>query len=386
MSALVLLLTTTAASAALLHASDSLCARALSATPELSCAVAGRGVALAETQEEAERLAGYARAGEVRFAARFGHVIAPYAVLSTPPAPDRAALRAAGFVHALPWPAPRAFDEAARHSIEQGTRRFAASQNMDPARTEEVVARALSQIPDARAQAALDAGMVPHELGHLWFTAVFWPEHAEAEPDAPRHYGGPGPDWLDEAAAVVLEDDPTAAQRRDQFRALMKGETVPSVGPIDGRALLLDLPGLLSREHPGLARAVAVAPEVAASGGVGVSFTPAGAGPRPAALDRVFYIQTRVFADYLIQTSGRPTILADIALALAAGRTFEAWLAAEGAALGLPPSTTELQKSWSDYAMSVQADQADGLPTSSTAMAVTPGGGAIATVGAGPAS
>ena len=379
MLALALLLTATTA--------DPLCARALSAMPELSCAVAGRGVALAETQEEAERLAGYARAGEVRFAARFGHVIAPYAVLSTSPAPDRAALRAAGFVHALPWPAPRAFDEAARHSIEQGTRRFAASQNMDPARTEEVVARALSQIPDARAQAALDAGMVPHELGHLWFTAVFWPEHAEAEPDAPRHYGGPGPDWLDEAAAVVLEDDPTAAQRRDQFRALMKGETVPSVGPIDGRALLLDLPGLLSREHPGLARAIAAAPELLASGvGVGVSFTPAGAGPRPAALDRVFYIQTRVFADYLIQTSGRPTILADIALALAAGRTFEAWLAAEGAALGLPPSTMELQKSWSDYAMSVQADQADGLPTSSTAMAVTPGGGAIATVGAGPAS
>ena len=379
MLALALLLTATTA--------DPLCARALSAMPELSCAVAGRGVALAETQEEAERLAGYARAGEVRFAARFGHVIAPYAVLSTSPAPDRAALRAAGFVHALPWPAPRAFDEAARRSVEQGTRRFAASQNMDPARTEEVVARALSQIPDARAQAALDAGMVPHELGHLWFTAAFWPEHAEADPDAPRHYGGPGPDWLDEAAAVVLEDDPTAAQRRDQFRALMKGETVPSVGPIDGRALLLDLPGLLSREHPGLARAIAAAPELLASGvGVGVSFTPAGAGPRPAALDRVFYIQTRVFADYLIQTSGRPTILADIALALAAGRTFEAWLAAEGAALGLPPSTTELQKSWSDYAMSVQADQADGLPTSSTAMAVTPGGGAIATVGAGPAS
>ncbi|MFK0298250.1 hypothetical protein ACIQTU_03430 [Brevundimonas sp. NPDC090276] len=345
MLALALLLTSTAL--------DPLCARALQAAPELSCAVAGRGVALAGTPEEAERLAGYAKAGEARFTARFGRDIAPYAVLSTPPAPDRAALRAAGFAHVLPWPAPRAFDEAARRSVEQGTRRFAASQNMSPAQTEEVVARALSQIPDAKAQAALDAGMVPHELGHLWFTAAFWPKRLETDANAAPHYGGPGPDWLDEAAAVVLEDDPTAAQRRDQFRALMKGEVVPAVGPVEGRALLLDLPGLLSREHPGLARAVAAAPEVVSSSGgvgVGVSFTPAGAGARPAALERVFYIQSRVFADYLIQTSGRPTILADIAAALADGRSFEAWLANEGAARGLPPSLADLQRGWIDYA------------------------------------
>lgn len=350
MSALVLLLTTTAASAALLHASDSLCTRALAAAPDLTCADAGRGAALAATPEEAQRLAGYARAAEARFAARFGRDIAPYVVISTPPVPQRAALTAAGFTHVLPWPAPRAFDEAARRGVEQGTRRFAASQNMTPSQTEDVVARALSQIPDAAAQAALDAGMVPHELGHLWFTQAFWPQRASTDADAPRHYGGPGPDWLDEAAAVVLEDETTAAQRRDQFRALMKGETVPAVGPVDGRAMLLDLPGLLAREHPGLARAVAAAPDVAASGGIGVSFTPAGAGPRPAALERVFYIQTRVFADYLIQTSGRPTILAQIAEALASGRSFEAWLTSQGAAHGLPPSIPDLQKDWRAYA------------------------------------
>ena len=66
-------------------------------------------------------------------------------------------MAAAGFTHVLPWPAPRAFDEAARRGVEQGTRRFAASQNMTPTQTDEVVARALSQIPDAKAQAALDA-------------------------------------------------------------------------------------------------------------------------------------------------------------------------------------------------------------------------------------
>ncbi|SPU44488.1 Uncharacterised protein [Brevundimonas diminuta] len=348
MLALVLLLTSTTPS----PVPDSMCARALRAAPDLSCAAADHGVALAASPAEAERLASYARAGEARFSTRFDRDIAPYVVVSTPPLPDRAALNAAGFSHILPWPAPRAFDEAARRSIEQGARRFAASQNMSPAQTEEVVARALSQIPDAKAQAALDAGMVPHELGHLWFTAAFWPERAAADA-APRHYGGPGPDWLDEAAAVILENEPTAAQRRDHFRALMKGEAVPAVGPINGRAILLDLPGLLAREHPGLARAVAVAPELAVKGGVGVSFTPAGAGPRPAALERVFYIQTRVFADYLIQTSGRPTILAEIAQAMADGRSFEDWLASDGAAHGLPSTLSALSDGWRDYALGV---------------------------------
>jgi hypothetical protein len=348
MLALVLLLTSTTPS----PVPDSMCARALRAAPDLSCAAADHGVALAASPAEAERLASYARAGEARFSTRFDRDIAPYVVVSTPPLPERTALNAAGFSHILPWPAPRAFDEAARRSIEQGARRFAASQNMSPAQTEEVVARALSQIPDAKAQAALDAGMVPHELGHLWFTAAFWPERAAADA-APRHYGGPGPDWLDEAAAVILENEPTAAQRRDHFRALMKGEAVPAVGPINGRAILLDLPGLLAREHPGLARAVAVAPELAVKGGVGVSFTPAGAGPRPAALERVFYIQTRVFADYLIQTSGRPTILAEIAQAMADGRSFEDWLASDGAAHGLPSTLSALSDGWRDYALGV---------------------------------
>lgn len=345
MSALALLFVSAISS----PASEPLCARALVAAPGLSCAEAGRGVALAATHAEAQRLAGYARAGEARFTAQFDRDIAPYVVVSTPPVPQRTTLTSVGFTY-LPWPAPRAFDEAARRAVEMGARRFAASQAMSSAQTEEVVARALSQIPDAKAQAALDAGMVPHELGHLWFTQAFWPQSASADADAPRHYGGPGPDWLDEAAALALEDEATAVQRRDQFRALMKGEMVPALGPVEGRALLLDLPGLLAREHPGLARAVAVAPDVVASGGVGVSFTPAGDGPRPAALERVFYIQTRVFTDYLMQKSGRSAILADIAQAVADGDSFETWLSEKGADYSLPSSIADMQPEWEQFA------------------------------------
>ena len=326
------------------------CESALRVAPGLACAAAGRGVALATAPEEAERLAAYARAGEARFDVQFGQPIAPYAVVLTPPAPDNAALRSAGFTHILPWPAPRAFDEAARRGLELGARRFAASQNMSAAQTEEVVARALSQIPDATSQAALDAGMVPHELGHLWFTAAFWPDRSPPVGEAPRHYGGPGPDWLDEAAAIVMEDEPTAAMRRDQCRTLMRGETVPAIGPVEARGTLLDLPGLLAREHPGLTRALTTAPEVIPpGGGVGVTFTPAGAGVRPAAQERLFYIQTRVFADYLMQRSGNPAILADIAQALAGDGDFGGWLSSEGARHNLPSSISALQADWESF-------------------------------------
>ncbi|MFC5372713.1 hypothetical protein ACFPIF_09130 [Brevundimonas faecalis] len=326
------------------------CVRALAAAPGMACVEAGRGVVLAEDESEARRLAAHAVGAEARFAQGFSGSSAPYAVIMAPSTSARNGLKAAGFQHVLSWPAPRSFNEAARSSLETGARRFAASQGMTEAQTRQVVERALSQLPTPEAQAALDAGMVPHELGHLWFTAAFWPDAAASETEAPRHYGGPGPDWLDEAAAVFMEDEATADQRRDQFRALMRGETLPALGPTDGRSVLLDLAGFLGRDHPGLARAVSVAPDLARSGGVGVSFTPAGAGPAPATLERLFYVQARVFSDYLIRTSGRPAVLAEIAQATAGGQDFETWLARRGPDLGLPSSLAALQTDWDRFA------------------------------------
>lgn len=98
MLALVLLLTSTAPSAV----PDPMCARALRVAPALSCAAADHGVVLASAQPEADRLATYARAGEIRFSTRFERDIAPYVVVSTPPLPDRAALNKARAVSPPP--------------------------------------------------------------------------------------------------------------------------------------------------------------------------------------------------------------------------------------------------------------------------------------------
>lgn len=333
-----------------------LCQRALAVAPQRHCAAARHGVVLAETDAEAARLAGYLVAGETRFTRHFDRPIGPYVVAAAPPVLDAAPLTAAGFDHVLTWPTGAAFRQATRRGIEQAARSFAASQNMDPDQTRQVVENALSRAPDDTALAAIDSGMMPHELGHLLFTATFWPDARPEAGERPKHYGGPGPDWLDEAAAIVMEDQATADQRRAQFAELMRGETVASIGPLDARPILTDLPGLLERPHPGMARLndpTAPRPPMTGIPGsgaqVGVTYTPAGPtgrGPRPGALDTVFYVQIRRFVDYLIERSGQPTILAEIAGAIASGETMETWLQKAGSAHGLPPSVAALDDDW----------------------------------------
>lgn len=327
-------------------ATSGLCLRALEAAPAYAvCAETPHGVALAMNQANADAMASHASAGETRFQAFFSRAIVPYAVTSSPPAPAHAALEAAGFEHVLAWPDPEAFDQARRQGIEVAARQFAATQGLGAVQADQMVARALANAGAEGGKAALDAGMLPHELGHLWFTNAFWPAAGQGE-DGVSHYGGPGPDWLDELAAVLLEDAPTTNRRRDQMNALLKGEVVPAIGPVAARETLLDLKGFLSRAHPALARVQMNPPNLPAGAGITLVYTPAGSGPSAVVQERLFYIQARGFADFLIEKTGRATVFADIAQALADGRTFEGWLSTDGAALGLPGTVDGLDRLW----------------------------------------
>jgi hypothetical protein len=322
------------------------CRRALAAAPAYAaCTQTRYGVTLAMDQSNADALASHASAGEARFQTYFARDIAPYAVASSSTASDRGALEAAGFADVLPWPDPETFDRARRQGIETAARQFATSQGLGAAQADQMVARALANSRAEGGKAALDAGMVPHELGHLWFTRAFWPTAGYIE-EGVSHYGGPGPDWLDELAAVLLEDAPTIERRRAQMQMLLQGEVVPAIGPVAGRETLLDLKGFLSRTHPGFTRVQMNPPNLPSGGGVALVYTPAGGGPRAAAEEGLFYIQARGFADFLIEKTGRATIFADIAQALAEGRTFAAWLSSDGAALGLPDTLDGLDRLW----------------------------------------
>jgi hypothetical protein len=321
-----------------------------------ACAATPHGAVLAEARADAERMAGYARGAEARFEAAFGRPVTAYALLDTSaPAPTEA-LRAAGFRNVLRWPTAAQFDAATRAGFERATRQFAASQNMSPAEADAMVARALAQ-REARmgaGQTGVYEAMIPHELGHLWFTEAYWPDAAApAGAERPSHYGGPGPDWLDETAAVILEDEQSAARRRDQFARLLRGESLPSMG---GRAVpreqVLDLRLFLSREHPALAGGMGPPPMAPAGGsmGVAVTFTPAGSPNARPADATLFYLQARRFADYLIETSGRADILAAIARFIAAGGSMEGWLRSEGERYRLPTSLEALDAAWRAWA------------------------------------
>ena len=59
-------------------------------------------------------------------------------------------------------------------------------------------------------------GVVSHELGHQFFIHSFWPKEADQSEKGgfkADQYGGPAPDWLDEMAAVLMENDALSETR-----------------------------------------------------------------------------------------------------------------------------------------------------------------------------
>lgn len=59
-----------------------------------------------------------------------------------------------------------------------------------------------------------------------------------------------------------------------------------------------------------------------------------------------FYIQARAFTDFLMENSGHPKIIGEIATALRGGGSFEQWLAANGERHRLPSSLAALTAEW----------------------------------------
>lgn len=202
------------------------------------------------------------------------------------------------------------------------------------------------------AQEKIQQGALAHELGHLYFIRTYWPEEemnvTDVGGDTFTRYGGPAPDWLDEMAAVLLETDALTDQRWSRFRDLRIDPAHPGFWPLDD---------YLSMEHPAFQQAVALikarqnTAEGRAKGGVvvlrgdEVQADPSGRSPA------LFYVQSRAFADFLIEASGETTIFASVAQALASGNSFSEWLDMHADRLGLPATVTALENrftAWSE--------------------------------------
>jgi len=211
------------------------------------------------------------------------------------------------------------------------------------------VASALGAIP--KQGAGLERGALAHELNHIWFHMTFESAGGVSEQPAKPgeiRYGSAAPDWIDEMAAVLGENDEIAATRRAGLARLVSGT---------GEEGLYPLADYLSMSHPVMTmpnREAVLGKPAAPSGGAGVRIvarSDGGPAARPSPLLR-FYIQSRAFADFLLDRTGDERVFLAIAKALAGGESFDQWLARDGKAHKLPATTAALSTQWEAWVRS----------------------------------
>jgi hypothetical protein len=328
-----------------------LCDAAAAAVPDLACAEAPLGVALAPDHARAVQLAMLGQAGEARFRRHFGRDTPRYAIIEmageATTLEQTRALSAVGFRRTLHWLSQAAYVDAMVDAAARGAEEAARArglQNGPAASARSAAIAAIQPRLTAFALNEMEAGVVPHEIGHGWYVETFWPGVAM---DRRGHYGGPGPDWLDETAAILMESGDLAQQRRAQFHDIYLGR---GLGPLASHPIadLLDLQTFLRRDHPEHALNADARSERPRSDGPGVVVL---TGPAIGQRGRsaIFYLQGRMFADFLIDRSGDAAVFGALGDAFARGDTIESWLAQHGAARGLAEAVPELEQQWRDW-------------------------------------
>ncbi len=344
-------------SAAGVSLDDGACAAALAARPSPACAGSERGVVLAESPARADHLLAAAEAGAARFEVLFGRPPGTFAIVEadspTVDTATTAALRQAGFKTILPWLSSTGY----RAQIEAGVRGSVASQTagLDEAERQAAVATALARVApqlDPARRATTETVAIPHELGHDWYRKAFWPDEGTGNGEGAarvKHYGGPGPDWMDETAAVMLETDASLQDRRkmfgERYRALRA-----SPSPTTAESRLTDLIRFLEEDHPGAeaVRAVIDRDGAAVRSGTAIRVLSGDDARRVADQGLRFYLQAVVFNDYLVETSGDPQILARIGEAFGRGETLRDWLSRDTTGR-LPDSVSALDADWKTW-------------------------------------
>lgn len=292
---------------------------------DLPCEETGSGVVIAESAERARQFADFARQGEARYRRHFSDRVVPYAIyfVDTPDKRDRDALERQGFTFVLPWKSGQQLVKEGEPVLREAIKKQLAEQGIPPASWDAAVNQYLAKLP-----AALDArasGLIPHELGHLWLIHGYWPAATLARDE--KHYGGPAPDWLDELAAVLMEDETLVQQRRQNLKDAAAGSN-PKL------AKLWPLTEFLTMKHPNTQK------KESSQSVEGISIS----SPSPAGL--AYYAEARGFADFMIAQSKDERVFGTIAEALSGSDTFETWLAREGQRRGLGSTMAELEALW----------------------------------------
>lgn len=290
----------------------------------------------ARAREHAEDGALTARLFEQRFgrAPAMGAVVPVDVTMSAggallPVAAD-ASLKQAGARWSLPW-----LGQEARLKLKESALRQSLPATMPAAERERTLAAALAK-DKSHGAAERDRGALRHEIGHVLLTEAFWP--AAGARKGAGHYGGPAPDWLDETAAVLMENEVLTESRR---KALREGVT------------LEPLATFFSRAHPlaNNAQVQAVRRAAEAGGGSVIRVVTGNAAERltQQTSAKNFYTQARALIDFMDAQTAKPGAFGEIAAFAAEGKSMAQWLEARGSVYGLPNAIAGLEARWQSW-------------------------------------
>lgn len=226
----------------------------------------------------------------------------------------------------LPWPFAGPQDNEASKAIEAQLRQqikdqlIQAGEDASEARVEALLAefRKKLNLGDSGTISFATPGIIAHEIGHQFFVHGIWGENAEA---SDTQYGSTAPDWLDEAAAILMEDAPLTQNRRDNFQSIL--QTRPATAPSQ----------MFKAEHPKAnSEMLQDAKNKARESSSGFSIS---ANAKDNGKHSAFYAEVRAFLDYLNERSVKSGYMRSITLHLKSGGTMEGWLHEHGAEFGL---------------------------------------------------
>ncbi len=302
--------------------------------PEMSCVATPQGWFHAANPATVRQIAEDADLAASSFEAYFGRPAPRGAVFAGGQGraiPDDLgqALTAAGAAWQIPW-----LDAADRRAVQRSALERQLRASMPGMDETQLQARIDAALPSATAppDTATDRSALRHEIGHMLLIRAFWGAPAIDASRGTGHYGGPGPDWLDELAAVLLESQVMADDRRAKLHS---PEAAAHLQPL---ATFFDMP------HPMAARMSELA-----SRGPGAHVISGAEAQRLTGDAGWFYVQARGVADFVLDTSSDPAVFGHMAAFLADGGDMEGWLAAHGAQSGLPASITELDAAWTQW-------------------------------------
>ncbi len=283
--------------------------------------------------------------GAAAFARYFGAEVSPIAIVpgGVITKDMSAKLKRNGFDRSLPWISAADKQVLAAQSVRRQV--LEQTKGLPPEQQAAIIKMALAKVSGGDNQAssnmsASEKGALTHELGHLWFIAAFQPRIDTGVRPKGHGYGGWAPDWLDETAAVLLENEALTETRRAAFASIPKADLYP-------------LQSFLTMEHPALKSAQSLKEKMGGKLGQGESRAIVLSGKEAEAFleaskagdPGVFYTQVRGFADFIISETGDERIFAKLAQELASGGSLETWLAAAG---GLPLTLTALEAKWDE--------------------------------------